>query len=568
MGIVLATPNKGDSLKVTPLKYMHKKRIIAGILVSTVVLSSIFSVLVLYPPYHLTAIAPPDVYYTKPHHNLGDYYVYLAAIRQGRLGISGINRYTTDRVPTQHLHIYYEFLGQIAQKIGVTDTMMYYLAIVAALFLSTLTALLFIHTLVPRGYRVLAGFFVFFSGPLPPWWFSLFGIKIFLGTSYWTRTDVWSRYAMVPHHGMGAALTGLSTWFLFRFVEKEKPSDAVVSGLLYSASAVVFFVPVFLYGVSFVLLFAGMGAYYGLLIGMKKMSVRELRNTCKKRKTVFLGLCMIGMLTALTGFFMFRMGPVASMVSAEHHYGSSEQFPFLFSLFVLSHGILLLLYPFAVWRMKRVLWVERLFLVSITVTPWILYLLSAWGIFPVAKYRLVFTSPYLFGGILATLGLIRLLPRVRKKFRGFVIFGTTLVILSTGIGNILSYWVEMTKPTYPYVNIYIPKPVMEGVAYLAASIPPYSHVLTTFFTGMYIPSYTYASVYVGHELLSPNSEDKLWFSLAFFNGTMALDEARRFLKDNTIEYVFWNVPESPSRYSDILEEVFQNNSVMIFKVVL
>lgn len=545
----------------------HSTKNIISIAVIFCIFSGLYIFLVFYPPYHLSVVAPPDTYYTKPHHNLHDYYQYLASIRQGRLGISGVNRYTTKTVPAQYLHLYYESLGLAARAVGVTDTQAYYLSIAVAIVLSVLGSLLFIYSFIPRGYRVLAGLFVFLCGPLPQWWITLFGRQIYVGTSYWTRTDIWSRYAMVPHHGMGVALMTLGAWFLFRFIQSKNTWNVFISCIFFAMSSVVYLMPAVLFWLSMGLCILLLGLFYGIRLCTRRISMCDLVSEFHHKKRVCLGVGAVGIATTGIVVYMLRLGPVEYMRSAEYLIGRPEQFPFLFSLFVLSHGILLLFYLFALFRLKRAVRFTDFFLISITVTPWMCYLLSSWDMLKIAKYRLVYTNPYLFGGLLATLGAIVILRHVGKKFRGSIIFCVIILILGTTVGNIASYWLWLTKPGEIYVNTYIPRGIMEGLAYLNASTPPHSHVLSTHYTGMFIPSYTFASVYVGHELVTIDYFDKLDRSWAFFRSQMPLSDTGRFFKDNHIEYVFWDIPESPQRYALYMKEVFRNADCTIFQVV-
>jgi len=544
---------------------MHGKRGIIKTVFGMVFLFVVLSFITFYPAYHLTELTPQGYYYTKPHINLEDYYDYLSMIKQGRSGITGMQRYTTDLSAPQNLHVYYELLGQVASGIGVTDPMMYYLGIAAGLFVFILAALLYITTMVPRGYRLLAGLFVFFAGPVPLWWMPVVGVKLDAGIMDWTKTYIWYRYAMVPHHVMGVSLTVLATWFLLLFVRRKKLWEAGASAGLYMAASVVYSVPVFLTGVAFLFLGAGYGAYYGFLFFRRKISVRMVWHLFFKEKTVCVGVFMIGILTCGTILSRLDQHQVTEIAVSEYQTYQSVPLPFLFSVFVLSHGILLCFYPFALWRVKRSPVFSEVFLISITATPWILCLLSGLGIPMINKYRLVFASPYLYGGIVATLGVATIVTSVKKKFRGFVLFGITILILSTTVFGI-QQWVQETKPKTLYSNIYISREDLEAVAYLDAHVPKYSRVLSTFYSGMYLPAFTNVRVYIGHESM-PRFYEKFPLSEQFFSETMPMGMVAEFLKDNGIEYVFWDVPDSPDRYSDYLKEIFNNESVRIFKVV-
>ena len=545
---------------------MHNNKGIVGALVGGAIIFVILSFIAFYPAYHLTREAPPDTYYTKPHFLLQDYYQYLSMMKQGRSGISGRNRYTTEPFEPHHLHIYYELLGRLAQTIGITDPMMYYGGIAVGLFLFVLAAILFITTLVPRGYRLLAGLFVFLASPLPGWWIPVFGTKIYLGTDVWTKTDLLQRHAMVPHHMMGVSLTLLATWFLLRFIDRKKLVDAGVAACLYSTAAVVFAVPVVLFGGAFCVLSVFYGAGYGILLLKKRVSIRILLSRLQKERTLCVGVGMTGILTFCTlFFFVLNQSRITEIADMEYQLSRYEQFPYLFSVFILSHGILLLFYPFALWRIKRAPVFRELFLVALTMTPWIWYILS--GYIPlVNKFRLVFTSPYLFGGILATLGVITIVQRVKKKFRGLFLFGVTALILATTAGGIL-YWVsETTNSNDRYTNIYIPVKNLEAVGYLDTQTPKFSRVFSTFYTGMYLPAFSNAVVYVGQEM-NPNFNEKFALSEQFFQGTMPVFEAGQLLKDQAIDYVFWDGAKPPDLYNDYLKEVFRNESATIFQVV-
>jgi hypothetical protein len=166
------------------------------------------------------------------------------------------------------------------------------------------------------------------------------------------------------------------------------------------------------------------------------------------------------------------------------------------------------------------------------------------------------------------MSIITITSALKKNFRGLVVFVVATLIFLTTSGSVVGYYLPITKPSAPFINVYIPSPVMEAVSYLNHNIPLYSHVLSTFYTGMYLPSFTDTVVYVGNERATNQFYEKYQFSEQFFRGTMLLSDVPRFLEDNDITYVFWDVGESPIRYQTYLTPIFQNSMVTLFRVDL
>lgn len=95
-------------------------------------------------------------------------------------------------------------------------------------------------------------------------------------------------------------------------------------------------------------------------------------------------------------------------------------------------------------------------------------------------------------------------------------------------------------------------------------------VLTSYRIGNFLPANTNNRVYLGHNMLSSNYEEKKERTESFYSGRLDVP-SYQFLKNEKINYVFWGPEEKSLGDFDLtkesyLEKIYENEKVIIFKV--
>ncbi|PIY80113.1 MAG: hypothetical protein COY80_04620, partial [Candidatus Pacebacteria bacterium CG_4_10_14_0_8_um_filter_42_14] len=96
-------------------------------------------------------------------------------------------------------------------------------------------------------------------------------------------------------------------------------------------------------------------------------------------------------------------------------------------------------------------------------------------------------------------------------------------------------------------------------------LSPNSTILTEYYMGNQIPANTEARVYFGHLLQTPNAAGKQEKIREFYGGKLSDKEAKIFLIDNNIQYVYIGREEQEVSYS-FLRSIFEEDGVSIYEI--
>jgi hypothetical protein len=102
-------------------------------------------------------------------------------------------------------------------------------------------------------------------------------------------------------------------------------------------------------------------------------------------------------------------------------------------------------------------------------------------------------------------------------------------------------------------------------------VPAWSHILVYPTISIIIPEYVPVRVYQTITSEGYDWNQQLALSYRFFRGDMPWEDLHRLLTDNKISYVFYGPEEkrntvTPTFYPDVLEIMYQNPEVTIYKV--
>lgn len=106
------------------------------------------------------------------------------------------------------------------------------------------------------------------------------------------------------------------------------------------------------------------------------------------------------------------------------------------------------------------------------------------------------------------------------------------------------------------------------------TLPLNSNILSLYRIGNYIPAYSDNKVYFGHKFQTPNGDTKLKKALNFYVGLNETQQ-KKFLKLNSINYIYYGLEESSWRYINKLKKtnpfpyfkiIYNKNGIIIYKV--
>lgn len=144
----------------------------------------------------------------------------------------------------------------------------------------------------------------------------------------------------------------------------------------------------------------------------------------------------------------------------------------------------------------------------------------------------------------------------------FLFFSFTLPVLHFSINDqIREYW-----PIFG--NVYLDKRLKNAFDFINQNYPPKTIVLSTFYTGNYLPSFTHAKSFIGHFGYTYNLEEKQKKTQRFFEGKMTEEEVKDFLISNKI-LLIWQGPEEKPLYKNYLypsrlKPVFDREEVTLY----
>lgn len=127
---------------------------------------------------------------------------------------------------------------------------------------------------------------------------------------------------------------------------------------------------------------------------------------------------------------------------------------------------------------------------------------------------------------------------------------------------------EATKNNQWY---YFSKHEYRGLEFLNNISNKNDAVLSSYQLGNIIPTFTHNTVYFGHLLQTPNSNEKLYYLSLFYQGRFSRKDANKFLKSNNISYIMFGKEEKEiggniQKSYPFLIPVFQTKNITIFKV--
>lgn len=524
-----------------------------------VILLSLCLFVIFFPLYRQTAFSPEGTYYTRLHGKLSDYYSYISYIRQGKVQWFQTNQYAIEDTVPRWTHAYYLLLGRIGNWFHASPFDLYYFGILSSFLLFYFYTVKLVNFIFPLWYRLPAMVLVLFCGPFPPVWGISIGPELTIASVWWTKMDQHARLSLVPHHFIGIACLVGATYYFLRYLQDRHWRWVWWCLGIISIGTIFFSVPGFIFFVAV--------SCFALLLALK-----YLHRKSAVTATLLLGCIIIlfGTFTAQWGMYhIYRSAQTAWIdpMAWEYETHRAETFPALFSVYFLSFGLLLPLLPFSLIGTIRKR--SRVFMVIwlLFIIPLLLYQASVHGLLHVNKLRFVYSAPYVFAGILATHGIQILFGHIASAAARRVAWCLLILVIALNIfAGFSAYWWPLTQKGKEYKNMFIPQENIEAMNYLDTYVPAYTPVMTNWFTGAYVPAFSFMKVYTGHEFSTPDFKEREQTADRFYRGHMTEEEAKQLLERHGMVYVLWDIYPPVEAYSSFLRPVFGKKNVILYKV--
>ena len=547
------------------LKLLLVSKVTFFILTTSVILALNLTPLILQYKH-----APPGRTFNLIHNNVQDFYFYQSLMNEGAGGAwLTSNPYTSEPHPPTVIFSYFVWLGYLSKLLGLSFALTYHLLRITfslVFFIAVFKLIFFLKTPYPR----LAYFFFLFAAPvmhkIPD------GAK-FVTVPYmywWTAVDPIRRAAYLPHHMLAGMLLIVTDIMLLSFIKNRKPYLIILAILLSLPLALVHPPSILI----LLITLPSSGVVY-LLQNFKKVTGSFL----KPHYQMFLYLLLFWVINIILVFIIASQGNSSLIWSKLFNWEKGQQFPLIQEL-PFAFGILLPLALLGVLKALSNSKYKDTFLVS-----WFLFPLLSIPFAPqigISNVRLIQGVPYLPLSILAVLGIdffakqyeifadrIRIKFHTRAKITGFflilfIIF--TYPTLSWSVkSQIQEYW-----PIFG--NVYLDNRLNNVFTYINNNFPDKTVVLSTFYTGNYLPAFTHTTSFIGHDGYTYNMEDKRKLTDKFFAGQMTTEEVKNLIKNNNITLIFQGPEEKPIYskylYPNIIQPIYDQNDFTLYVLKL
>src|SRR3989338_409209 len=544
------------------------------ILLPLIYLLSTFSILALnlYPMLYLARHSPAGRTYALIHNNVQDFYLYQALMNEGAQGSFLIHDpFTTENHKSSIIFSYFTVAGKISRLLNLSLVFTYHALRLVGAVLFFLSAYIFIKSLsIARPY--LAYIFLLFATPLFTMK-SMNGIMTKIPFMYWwTGMDAVRRAIYLPHHMFGAFFLVVSVLLIIGFVK-----TAGKQKMLWLTILAVFMA--YIHTPSLFIL---------LIVLPPSVIIYLLSNKIDQRSVLkFIPLAIYWLIGLLALILMVSQSNQGFPWSVYLEWEKTLQYPLSAELL----GGLGFLLPFALIGLPSALFSGNF--AKILIACWFsipLLLIPFAPFLNISNIRLIQGLPYLTMAVLAAIGLetltafiLRMIAVVKNKpyesvqsklKQKVILIVYPLVLTAFFLVNIpVIVWSvkdQIREYSPVFGNVYLDDRLKNAFAFINNNYPAKTIVLSTFYTGNYLPVYTHTLSFIGHTSYTANVSLKEKAVMKFFENKMTWEEAAKFLKDNKIKLVFQGPEEKPLYngllYPNHLKPVFMEDVASIYEV--
>lgn len=554
----------------TAQKLVKREEVLVAILIVLAVFASLIPNIYSFLNRHLIPSRREWVYV---HNYLYDFNSYLSKMKQGEQGRwTVVEKYTSEPHQGSLYQILYLLLGKMGGVFGFSVSLTHFFT---RIFLGTawlVVIYLFLSLFFKEKFWRLACFLVILlsssyprqlPGRLTTWY------------DWWSEFNVFARPTFLPHFLVGHIAIALCLLFFILSLREKRSQKALIytlsAGLLALIGGLV--LPPSLLAIYGSLAIFILGVFW---VG----KAADFAKTLKIGFLIFL-LSIPSVFYFLALFSQYPWKEIADWEKAHPIWVDMKMYAF-------SQGTTFFLALLAIGAVKK----DVLFFLPV---GWFLtHLLGTWFLNRTRLYlplRFWQVASFVPAGIL-TIWLVEIVSeffqkylRLRLRCHPEFISGSLRFILPSfiflsflpGIFLNFKYLISRERALltydfdpvpYPTQEHYPLKTLMQAFDWLSQNTKPEEVVLAHLTTGNFIPAYADNTVYIGNITQTVKIGEKYDKSTDFFSGKFSLTEAKAFLKENNISYVFWGPQERDwggdlSQYP-FLEKVYENQDVVIF----
>lgn len=541
-------------------------------------------VILLQIPYLLGYLtSPADTMYTGLLINVEDAN-YITIIQRGSEGAwTHSLRFTSEPDVPTFLYVFYLAWGHLAGLLHIEATMMWHIARIVMTIVTFAVAYGFVGLFVPTGSQRIVAYLLAIVGAGFDW-FALPGET--LAATSATPVDLkmadahlFSAALTFPHYLASITLLMLLFWCVICLFARDGTSGKLSSGKFRSlvAAGALANIGVALVYPFFVILSCGVLTLYIFLLMV------QARKILWRQVWIVAALVVPVIPLALYYAFTLATSELLRVWSAQSQTLSPNPLHY-----VLTFAPYLILAGLEVWRAARhgtraELYPER----RVLLWAWVI-VVAILVYAPLGAQRRFLQGVQIPLAILATLGWFEVvLPWVtqarwfqslstRPNYSGQGLVRLLCVFLVMVVALSSAYqWVSAvaeTAVTQPY-PLFRPRGEVQAMDWLRGKAHPEDVILSSYFSGSYLPYRSGARVYLGHYYETIHFADKERDVDNFFQSSIDNTARVQFLSENQIRYVFYGQAEralgkfDPSQASYLLP-VFKNADAVVYVVKL
>lgn len=225
--------------------------------------------------------------------------------------------------------------------------------------------------------------------------------------------------------------------------------------------------------------------------------------------------------------------------------------------FVFGYGIMFLLFTYQFFYIKPKSEIQRF------LTIWVLSCVML-SLIPVGFSRFFLRGLYVPLALLAVLTIKYLSSHFFAKeyqiAKNTMLMSLAILVSTTSLFIFTERIVEIKEENPWY---YMTNSQRATLNFIRDELPADSTILTDYYMGNQVPANTNSRVYFGHLLQTPNATDKQEKIDQFYTGEMSGEDAKKFLTENNIQYVYADREELEVSYA-FLEQEYANDEVFLY----
>ena len=489
----------------------------------------------LFPHFYAFKNSPPGFIFSgqASWFDPWDINVYVATIRSGQEhGILLQNTFTT--ISHQSILVYpiYTLIGQIFKASPVFSIFYFYSFLTTLLLIGSLY--FFIKIFLKKTPNQLLALFLISLGGGIGWLFFPRPLGTDLNVTSFTFFSSWQR----PHEALGIIFYFGGLIFLYLGLEKNNNKEILKA---------------FLFSLPLVCLYP----YYYLSLGLISFSfavfiyLKKGQEHFRKLFLFFVPLVILFLIYFL--HFKNSIGFQGQLFQKLRTISPIE--------LIVGYGILL---PLLIYQLKNTK--KDSCFIFLNLWFWISLFLS-FAPFGFARF---FLRGLFFPGVILVLKLAankKELAKIRLRKEVFLI--TLIILLPISSFFIFFKRIEEVKNNNSWY--YLPANSQQVFDYFNQENGANKNVLAAYHFGNQLPSHSQAKVYFGHLIQTPQAQEKLSKIYAFYQQKYNLKEAREFLREAQIDYVFFGreekqIAQKQALDYSFLKPIFKTEEMILFEI--